>query len=285
MSDIADALRVTDPNFDLSSIDPQSTPAYDGKKADGEDDLADGADHLSELQERLFASSKAGSTRSVLLMIQGMDTAGKGGIVRHVVGQVDPQGVQITGFKAPTDEEKQHDFLWRIRKAVPEPGMIGVFDRSQYEDVLIHRVHGWADEEELERRYAAIADFEKELHESGTVLIKVMLHISREEQGERLLERLDRPDKHWKFNPGDIDEREHWDAYQHAYQLAIQKTTTDASPWHVVPANRKWFARLAVQHLLTDALESISPEWPKADFNVKSERERLIATGDVPEAE
>ncbi|MGO3649972.1 MAG: polyphosphate kinase 2 family protein, partial [Agrococcus casei] len=152
MSDIADALRVTDPNFDLSSIDPQSTPAYDGKKADGEDDLADGADHLSELQERLFASSKAGSTRSVLLMIQGMDTAGKGGIVRHVVGQVDPQGVQITGFKAPTDEEKQHDFLWRIRKAVPEPGMIGVFDRSQYEDVLIHRVHGWADEEELERR-------------------------------------------------------------------------------------------------------------------------------------
>ena len=284
MSDIADALRVTDPNFDLSSIDPQSTPAYDGKKADGEDDLADGADHLSELQERLFASSKAGSTRSVLLMIQGMDTAGKGGIVRHVVGQVDPQGVQITGFKAPTDEEKQHDFLWRIRKAVPEPGMIGVFDRSQYEDVLIHRVHGWADEEELERRYAAIADFEKELHESGTVLIKVMLHISREEQGERLLERLDRPDKHWKFNPGDIDEREHWDAYQHAYQLAIQKTTTDASPWHVVPANRKWFARLAVQHLLTDALESISPEWPKADFNVKSERERLIATGDVPEA-
>ncbi|MGO3649507.1 MAG: polyphosphate kinase 2 family protein, partial [Agrococcus casei] len=151
--------------------------------------------------------------------------------------------------------------------------------------VLIHRVHGWADEEELERRYAAIADFEKELHESGTVLIKVMLHISREEQGERLLERLDRPDKHWKFNPGDIDEREHWDAYQHAYQLAIQKTTTDASPWHVVPANRKWFARLAVQHLLTDALESISPEWPKADFNVKSERERLIATGDVPEAE
>lgn len=285
MSDIADALRVTDPNFDLSSIDPQSTPAYDGKKADGEDDLADGADHISELQERLFASSKAGSTRSVLLMIQGMDTAGKGGIVRHVVGQVDPQGVQITGFKAPTDEEKQHDFLWRIRKAVPEPGMIGVFDRSQYEDVLIHRVHGWADEEELERRYAAIADFEKELHESGTVLIKVMLHISREEQGERLLERLDRPDKHWKFNPGDIDEREHWDAYQHAYQLAIQKTTTDASPWHVVPANRKWFARLAVQHLLTDALESISPEWPKADFNVKSERERLIATGDVPEAE
>ena len=285
MSDIADALRVTDPNFDLSSVDPQSTPGYDGKKSDGESDLAAGADHLSELQERLFAASKAGSTRSVLLMIQGMDTAGKGGIVRHVVGQVDPQGVQITGFKAPTDEEKKHDFLWRIRKAVPDAGMIGVFDRSHYEDVLIHRVHGWADEEELERRYTAIADFEKELHENGTALVKVMLHISRAEQGERLLERLDRPDKHWKFNPGDIDEREHWEAYQHAYQLAIQKTTTEASPWHVVPANRKWFARLAVQHLLTEALERISPEWPKADFNVKTERERLIATGDVPESE
>ena len=283
MSDIVDALKVTDPAFELASVDPRSTPGYSGKKADGQADLAEGAEHLSELQERLFAASRAGSERAVLLMIQGMDTSGKGGIVRHVVGQVDPQGVHITGFKAPTDEEKQHDFLWRIRKALPGPGDIGVFDRSHYEDVLIHRVHGWADAEELERRYAAIADFEREIHESGTVLIKVMLHISRKEQGERLLERLDRPDKHWKFNPGDIDEREHWDDYMQAYEIAVQKTSTEASPWFVVPADRKWYARLAVQHLLTNALEGISPQWPKAEFNVEEQRERLIALGDVPD--
>ena len=285
MSDIVDALRIASGDFSLDSVDPDDTPGYEGKKADGQDDLAGGAELLSELQERLFAESRGGCDRSVLLMIQGMDTSGKGGIVRHVVGQVDPQGVQISGFKAPTDEEKQHDFLWRIRKELPEPGMIGVFDRSHYEDVLIHRVHGWADADELERRYKAIVDFENEIRDRGTVLIKVMLHISYEEQGGRLLERLDREDKHWKFNPGDIDEREHWDDYMQAYEIAVQRTASETSPWYVVPANRKWYARLAVQQLLTEALRSIDPQWPKADFDVAEQRQRLLDLGGVPDSE
>ncbi|MGO1684348.1 MAG: PPK2 family polyphosphate kinase, partial [Brachybacterium sp.] len=194
---------------DVTELDPRATPGFDGKKADGKELLAarDGA--LDELQERLYAARNdaEGGGRSVLLIVQGMDTSGKGGIMRHVVGNVDPQGVDITAFKAPTPAEKRHDFLWRIRKRTPAPGMIGVFDRSHYEDVLIHRVHGWADAKELRSRYTAINAFERELIEGGTTIVKVMLHISRQEQGERLMERLERPDKHWKFNPGDVDER------------------------------------------------------------------------------
>lgn len=277
-ADIVAALRVAGPDFTLADHDPHATPGFDGDKKDGQEALAAYADELSDLQERLFAASRAGDQRAVLLIVQGMDTSGKGGIMRHVVGQVDPQGVRIKAFKKPTDEELAHDFLWRIRKEVPEPGIIGVFDRSQYEDVLIHRVHGWADEPELERRYRAIAEFEQELIDAGIVPLKVMLHVSHREQGERLLERLDRPDKHWKFNPGDIDERQHWDAYAEAYELAVQRTATDAAPWHVVPADRKWYARLAVQSILLEALRALDPQWPEADFDVAAERERLLAT-------
>lgn len=278
--DIPSALRVMADDFSLTSIDPRSTPGFDGGKSDGEEALAAGAEELSDLQERLYAASRAGGRRAVLLIVQGMDTAGKGGIMRHVVGQVDPQGVRIKAFKKPTEEELRHDFLWRIRKELPEPGYIGVFDRSQYEDVLIHRVHGWADQAELDRRYAAIVDFEQELADSGILPLKVMLHISHQEQGERLLERLDRSDKHWKFNPTDIDERRHWPAYQEAYELAVQRTSTAAAPWHVVPADRKWFARLAVQSILLEALRGMDPQWPAADFDVAVERERLLATMD-----
>lgn len=276
--DIPSALRVMADDFSLTSIDPRSTPGFDGGKSDGEEALAAGAEQLSDLQERLYAASRAGGRRAVLLIVQGMDTAGKGGIMRHVVGQVDPQGVRIKAFKKPTEEELRHDFLWRIRKELPEPGYIGVFDRSQYEDVLIHRVHGWADQAELDRRYAAIVDFEQELADSGILPLKVMLHISHQEQGERLLERLDRSDKHWKFNPTDIDERRHWPAYQEAYELAVHRTSTAAAPWHVVPADRKWFARLAVQSILLEALRGMDPQWPAADFDVAVERERLLAT-------
>ena len=195
----------------VTALDPRATPGFDGGKKDGRRRLEELDEPVDDLQERLYASSRSGNGagRSVLLVVQCMDTSGKGGVMRHVVGSVDPQGVEITAFKAPTDEEKQHDFLWRIRPHAPQPGMIGVFDRSHYEDVLIHRVHGWADEEEIQRRYRAINDFERELTESGTVVVKVMLHISAQEQGERLLERLERADKHWKYNPGDVDERAH----------------------------------------------------------------------------
>lgn len=214
----------------------------------------------------------------MLLVVQAMDTAGKGGIMRHVIGQMDPQGVDLHAFKAPTAEEREHDFLWRIRPHAPGPGRITVFDRSHYEDVLIQRVRGFAPPEEIERRYGAIREFEAELAAAGTRVVKVMLHLSKDEQKERLAERLERPDKHWKFNPGDIDERALWDEYQEAYRIALLRTDTADAPWFVVPADCKWYARLAVQQLLIETLEGLDLEWPEADFDVEEQKERLAAS-------
>ena len=274
----AAVLRVT-PDFDLSSVDADSTPGFSGKKADAAALFTEHDDEIAELQERMFATSRAGlEAPSVLLLLQGMDTSGKGGIVRHVIGGVDPQGVQIASFKAPTAEEREQDFLVRIRKQLPSAGKIGVFDRSHYEDVLIQRVRSFAPPQEIERRYGAIVDFENELAASGTKLIKVMLHISKEEQGARLAERLDRPDKYWKYNPGDIDERLLWDQYQEAYEIALQRTSTETSPWYCVPANKKWFSRLVVKGLLLDALRGFDLQWPAADFDVEAEKKRLAAS-------
>ena len=271
----AAVLRVT-PDFDLSSVDADSTPGFSGKKADAAALFTEHDDEIAELQERMFATSRAGlEAPSVLLLLQDMDTSGKGGIVRHVIGGVDPQGVQIASFKAPTAEEREQDFLVRIRKQLPPAGKIGVFDRSHYEDVLIQRVRSFAPPQEIERRYGAIVDFENELAASGTKLIKVMLHISKEEQGARLAERLDRPDKYWKYNPGDIDERLLWDQYQEAYEIALQRTSTETSPWYCVPANKKWFSRLVVKGLLLDALRGFDLQWPAADFDVEAEKKRL----------
>lgn len=266
------------PDVDLAQIDPHSTPGFDGDKQAGKARLEAGKKGLSELQERLSAESRFGSSISVLLILQAMDTAGKGGIVRHVVGAVDPQGVEHHAFKAPTPTEKRHHFLWRIRKELPGPGMIGVFDRSHYEDVLIHRVRKLAKPEVLEGRYSEIREFEAGLVDSGTRVIKVMLHLSKDEQKERLAERLERKDKHWKYNPGDLAERALWDEYQHAYQIAIERTSTPDAPWFVVPADRKWYARIAVQQLLTDALAGMQLSWPKATFDVAAEKAKLAAT-------
>ncbi|MGV3713901.1 polyphosphate kinase 2 family protein [Pseudolysinimonas sp.] len=266
-------------DLDLAGVDTSATPGFVGGKEAGEVALADGAEELADLQEQLFAASRTGGdTRSVLLVLQAMDTAGKGGIVKHVIGSVDPQGVAFASFKAPTDEEKAHDFLWRIRPRVPGPGMIGVFDRSHYEDVLIHRVRGFSTPEVIEQRYPQIVDFELELVAAGTTIVKVMLHISKQEQKNRLAERLERPDKYWKYNPGDVDERQRWDAYMEAYEVAIARTDSDEAPWYVVPADRKWYARLAVQQLLLDALRGLDLQWPPADFDVQAEQKRLAAT-------
>ncbi|MET0828867.1 MAG: polyphosphate kinase 2 family protein [Microbacterium sp.] len=277
-AEVAGLLRAGE-GFVLSAVDPESTPGYaDGKEA-AEEDLAAGAGDLDELQERLFAQSRnEGSDAAVLLVLQAMDTAGKGGIIRHVVGSVDPQGVVLTAFKKPTPEELAHDFLWRVEKRVPQPGFIGVFDRSHYEDVLIGKVRALAPADEIERRYRAINDFEKRLTDAGTRIVKVMLHISYAEQGARLMERLERPDKHWKYNPGDVDERARWPQYMDAYQTVFERTSTQNAPWFVVPANRKWYARLAVQHLLLGALREIDPQWPVAAFDVEVEKKRLAAT-------
>ncbi|HEX7202571.1 MAG TPA: polyphosphate kinase 2 family protein [Arthrobacter sp.] len=262
--------------FSLSDVDPDSTPGFSGSKEDGQALLAELDDGLAELQEKLFAESRFGGRKRLLLILQAMDTAGKGGIVNHVMAAMNPQGVQFKAFKAPTDEEKSYDFLWRIEKEVPAAGMVGVFDRSHYEDVLIHRVHRWVSPEEIKRRYVAINEFEARLSGSGTKVVKVMLHISGEEQKERLLARLDNPAKHWKYSRGDLDERAFWEDYMSAYQAAIDETNTPDAPWHVVPANKKWFARIAVQQLLLGALKGMGLEWPKAEFDVALERE-LVA--------
>ncbi|GGL23134.1 polyphosphate kinase 2 family protein [Phycicoccus endophyticus] len=267
-------LRVGD-GFDLADVDTRGTPGFDGGKKDAEALMAGLQQRLSDLQERLFAESRGGGERSVLLVIQGMDTAGKGGIMRHVVGAVDPQGVRITAFKVPTAEERRHPFLWRIRRALPGPGIIGVFDRSHYEDVLVVRVHDLVPRATWARRYGQINHFEQGLVDAGTTVVKVMLHISPEEQKERLAERLARGDKHWKYNPGDLDERAHWPEYMAAYQAALERCSSDAAPWHVVPADRKWYARLAVTNLLLEALEGMDPQWPAADFDVEAEQQRL----------
>ena len=262
----------------LDDVDTSSTPGFDGGKSQGEKALAAGAIRLGHLQERLFAASRRGDTPGVLLVLQAMDTAGKGGIVRHVVGAVDPQGIQLSAFKRPTDEELAHHFLWRIEKRLPEPGMIGVFDRSHYEDVLIGRVRQLAPADEIEARYGKIREFEQRVADSGTAIVKVMLHISADQQKKRLADRLNRPEKHWKYNPGDVDERLLWNAYQAAYQRAIETTNADHAPWYVVPANHKWYARLAVQTLVLGALERLDPQWPAADFDVDVEKKRLAAS-------
>jgi len=274
---LADRLRVGE-GFELAGVDPSGTPGFDGSKADGEKALEDGRPALSDLQERLWAESRQGGTRSVLLVTQGMDTSGKGGIMRHVVGAVDPQGVKHTAFKAPTAEERAHDFLWRIRRALPAPGEIGVFDRSHYEDVLIVRVLDLLPRATWSRRYATINRFEASVAAHGTTIVKVMLHIGKEEQKNRLAERLERPDKHWKYNPGDVDQRAHWDHYMEAYQAALTRCSTEVAPWCVVPAERKWYARWAVQQLLLDALTEMAPTWPPADFDVEAEKKRLAAS-------
>lgn len=271
---ITEKLRVT-PGFGLASFDASSTPGFKGDKAEAAEVLADSDAEIDDLQERLYANGKDGDGPSVLLVVQGMDTSGKGGIMRHVVGSVDPQGVLLTAFKSPTAEEKKHPFLWRIRKGLPEPGMIAVFDRSHYEDVLIVRVHNLVPASTWQRRYGQINTFEQSVTDSGTKIIKIMLHIDADEQKARLSERLDRPDKWWKFNPGDLDERAYWDHYQEAYQVLLDKTSTDTAPWYVVPANRKWYARLAVQQILLHHLRGLDQPWPEAEFDVEEQKARL----------
>lgn len=271
---ITEKLRVT-PGFALASFDASSTPGFKGDKAEAAEVLADSDAEIDDLQERLYANGKDGDGPSVLLVVQGMDTSGKGGIMRHVVGSVDPQGVSLTAFKSPTAEEKKHPFLWRIRKGLPEPGMIAVFDRSHYEDVLIVRVHNLVPASTWQRRYGQINTFEQSVTDSGTKIIKIMLHIDADEQKARLSERLDRPDKWWKFNPGDLDERAYWDHYQEAYQVLLDKTSTDTAPWYVVPANRKWYARLAVQQILLHHLRGLDQPWPEAEFDVEEQKARL----------
>ncbi|GAB2868840.1 polyphosphate--nucleotide phosphotransferase [Streptomyces deserti] len=252
---------------DLSRYDAGATPGGPKEKPAGEAATAELGERLADLQERLWAASTAGDRRRVLLVLQGMDTSGKGGTVKHVIGMLNPSGCRIKAFKAPTQEERRHDFLWRVERALPTPG----------EDVLIARVRGLAPRSEIDRRYERINRFEKSLADDGVTVVKCFLHISYEQQRRRLLKRLDRPDKRWKFDPSDIDDRSLWPAYQEAYEIALERCSTPYAPWYLVPADRKWYRNWAVGRLLLEHLEELDPRYPTADFDVAECQKRLLA--------
>jgi PPK2 family polyphosphate:nucleotide phosphotransferase len=277
---LLDRLRVEPGTpVDLAALDPRATPlAPGGKKATRAATAACGVP-LAALQEALYAEATDGGTRRVLLVLQGTDTAGKGGVVEHVIGQVNPQGVQIAAFKKPTPAELRHHFLWRVRRQVPGPGRIGIFDRSHYEDVLVGRVHALVPPDVLEGRYAEINRFESRLAADGVTLVKIFLHLSYDEQRDRLLARLDDPTKHWKFNPGDLDERARWDEYAEAYRVALERCSTAEAPWYVVPADRKWYRDWAVAGLLLETLRDLDPRYPSPDLDVAALKARLAAPG------
>jgi len=222
---------------------------------------------IDALQDKLYAEGK----RALLVILQGMDTSGKDGTIRGVFNQTGPLGVAVTSFRQPSVEELAHDFLWRAHLACPRRGMIGIFNRSHYEDVLVVRVKGFATPEQIEKRYAQINDFERILHENGTKIVKFMLNISAEEQAQRLQERLDEPEKRWKFNIGDLDDRKLWSQYMQAYNIMLQRTSTLENPWHVIPADQKWARNAIISSIVRKTLEEMDPQYPnpQLDPNLK----------------
>jgi PPK2 family polyphosphate:nucleotide phosphotransferase len=266
------ALAVAPGPVELSGYDSGSRPLA---PTEHNRDLRTDTKRLSELQEALWAESTAGGRRSVLLVLQGMDTSGKGGVTEHVVGACGPIGVQYTAFKKPTEQELAHDFLWRIRRRLPAPGVIGVFDRSHYEDVLVPRVHGLVPEAEWRSRYDAINEFEAGLVAGGTTVLKIFLHLGFDTQRERLLARLDNPAKHWKFNEADIDERARWSEYQAAYAELLERCNPPQAPWYVVPADHKKYRNWAVGELLRETLEELAPQYPQPALEVERLKARL----------
>jgi PPK2 family polyphosphate:nucleotide phosphotransferase len=249
----------------LAERDPQDTGDFEGGKEEGLKAVAKLNEKLQELQELLYAEGK----HKVLVVLQAMDTGGKDGAIRRVFDGVNPQGVKVASFKVPTSEEMAHDFLWRAHKVVPANGELVVFNRSHYEDVLVVRVHNYVPKEVWSKRYEQINAFEKMLAENGTTILKFFLHISKDEQKERLQARLDDPSKHWKFSLGDLGERKLWNDYQAAYEDALNKTSTEYAPWYVVPANRKWYRDLVISTVLVDALKDLKMKYPepKDDLN------------------
>jgi PPK2 family polyphosphate:nucleotide phosphotransferase len=258
--EIRDLLRaeVQDGRFRLAEIDPDSTPGLRSPKQ-AKRDFAKHEGELFGLQERLYAEHK----RALLLVLQGMDTSGKDGTITHVIGHMNPQAVQIAAFKQPTPEEKRHGFLWRIRRRLPAIGNVGIFNRSHYEDVLVVRVHDLAPLNVIERRYDLINRFERQVTDQKIRIVKICLHISYDEQRRRLMERLNDPNKRWKFSEHDIDERAYWDDYQSAYSIAITRCSTKYAPWYVVPANDKAYRNWAVARILLETLDEMDPQYPQ----------------------
>jgi PPK2 family polyphosphate:nucleotide phosphotransferase len=279
------ALRVG-PGFSLAAFDPDATPGWRGGEDDAVAEMARRGKDLAALQEQLFARGKeGGDSRSVLLVIQGLDTAGKDGIVTHVVGLVNPMGVKITPFGVPTEEERKHHYLWRIRNALPGPGILGVFARSHYEQVLVVRVKNLVPPETWETYYGELNAFEAEVAAAGTTVVKCALVISPAEQLRRLEARLDDPSKYWKYNPKDLEVHASWTAYQAAYQDIFDRCSPASAPWYAIPADRKWYARLAVAEILATAMEGLGLTWPDATFDVAVEKARIASLDpDAPAA-
>ncbi|MDY5786152.1 PPK2 family polyphosphate kinase [Corynebacterium sp.] len=272
------ALRV-EPGFRIAEVDPGATPGLPsaGRREAIEAAYTSYNDKLELLQECLYANGRSGyvDAGSVLLVLQGMDTSGKGGIVKALGSVMDIQGLRVAAFGPPTDAEAAHDFLWRFEQHLPSPGEIAIFDRSYYEDVLVQRVKKMAPPEEIERRYGAIVAFEDQLAASGTRIIKVMAHISREFQAKNLRERIENETKHWKYSPGDIDDRALWPEYMEAYEIALTRTSTDVAPWYCIPSDNKKYCRSVVKTLMYEALMSLDLAWPAADFDQEEELRRL----------
>lgn len=271
---VRDLLRVG-PDFQLSAVDPRRIVAGPADKAEARAAAAALEGEVTEWQERLFAESKGGGQRRLLIVLQGMDTSGKGGAAKAIDRISEPIGLRMRSFGPPTREEKRRHFLWRINRALPPVGSIGIFDRSHYEDVLIVRVRNLVPEDIWSGRYNEINDWEKKLTDGGLVFLKCMLHISKEEQQQRLLDRLADPTKHWKYNPGDVDERQLWDQYQEAYQVALTRCSTDYAPWYVIPADRKWHRDWLLSNLVAETLREMNPQYPPTDFDVEVEKARV----------
>ena len=259
----ADKLRViSGENFSLKQHDAAET--FDISKQKAEKELKDHVKQLAELHELLYAENK----RALLIVLQGMDASGKDGTIRHVMSGVNPQGCTVTSFKQPSTKELEHDFLWRIHAAVPEKGSIGIFNRSQYEDVLVVRVHELVAKEVWQSRFDQINAFERILVENDVTILKFFLHISREEQEKRFQKRVEDPQKNWKISPADFREREYWGEYQKAYQDAIAKCSTKEAPWYIIPSDHKWFRNYCVSHIIVRTLESFQMRYPKANPDV-----------------
>ncbi len=272
LTDIAKRFRIDKPGkFKLADYDPGDHDGLDIEKAEAKDMLADSLTRLKDLQERLYAED----SRSLLIVLQAMDAAGKDSVVEHVMSGVNPQGCEVRAFKQPSEEELSHDFLWRVATRVPQRGRIGIFNRSHYEEVLVVRVHPEylkaqklpqaVGEDFWDDRFKSIREFESHLARSGTCVLKFFLNVSRDEQRKRFLARLDEPGKRWKFSMGDVEERKLWPKYMAAYEEAIRATSTPEAPWYVVPADRKWFTRLVVASAVVDALEGLKPQFPKVE--------------------
>jgi PPK2 family polyphosphate:nucleotide phosphotransferase len=248
----------------LGRRDPGDVSAFPDRKAAEEQSAKDGA-AINELQDRLYAEGR----RALLVVLQGTDTAGKDGTIRHVFNQTGPLGVTVTSFRRPTEVELAHDFLWRAHLACPRRGTIGIFNRSHYEDVLVGRVRNLAPKQEIEARYRQINEFERLLAETGTTVLKFMLHISKKEQRGRLQDRLDEPKSRWKFNPGDLDDRSLWPRFVAAYELMLDKCSTAWAPWYVIPADHKWARNAAVSAIVRETLEAMNPKYPKPSWDPK----------------